>query len=258
MRKLRVALRLTLLVVVTALLYLLKIAGAPLRLVSSSWHRTWRDWMFYVWARAVTRLIGMRVSVTGMAPERPFFLVTNHLGYIDIILLASFVRAVFVAKSEIAGWPVVGRLVASVDTIFIQRENKRNLLDVNAAIETALDAGEGIVLFPEGTSTNGAEVLALRPSLLAVPAGRNYPVCYAAITYTTPDGEPPAADSVCWWGDDAFVPHLLRLLELRHFVATLSFGAEPIVAQDRKRLAVALREGIVSARELGGIDARTG
>jgi 1-acyl-sn-glycerol-3-phosphate acyltransferase len=251
MRRVRAAIRLALLIPLTALLYLLKIAGAPLLWISPRAHTRWRDAMFRLWARNITWILGMRVTVNGTPPRRPFFLVTNHLGYVDILLLARYVQAVFVAKAEIERWPLVGPLVTAVDTIFIDREHKRDIVAANESIAAAMDAGEGIVLFAEGTSSNGESVLPLLPSLLEIPASRHYPVCYAGITYTTPEGEPAAADSVCWWGGEAFVPHLLRLLRVSHFDAHLCFGSPPVVDEDRKRLAMRLHEAIVGVRQHG-------
>ena len=253
MGAIRAGIRLVLLALATALGYILVLIGTPLRLVSGPAYRRWRDAIFMAWSRALGWIFGMRSTVTGPVPKPPFFLVTNHLGYIDIILLASCVRAVFVAKHEIAGWPLAGRIVASVDTIFIDRERKRAVVEVNRQVAEALDRGEGVILFPEGTSSSGDTVLPLMPSLLDVPASRQYPVCYAGIRYETPDDAAPARDVVCWWGDESFAPHLLRLLKLPRFKAHLAFAAEPITGVERKDLATRLHAGILREHTAGAL-----
>ncbi|MEO0424084.1 MAG: lysophospholipid acyltransferase family protein [Pseudomonadota bacterium] len=238
------SLRLTALIVVTALLYAVRCAGLPLRRVSTGAARGWRDLVMGWWAHAVTRLIGLRPIVSGPLPKPPFVLVTNHLGYVDIFLLARYLNGVFVAKADLARWPLAGTIIASMDTIFVDRERKRDVMRVNQCIAQALDAGEGVILFPEGTSSDGATVLPLMPSLLSVPASRETPVWYAGIRYETPTGEAPSGEVVSWWGDDEFVPHLLRLLQVPHFVARLRFAEHPMLGNDRKKLAGELHAGI--------------
>jgi 1-acyl-sn-glycerol-3-phosphate acyltransferase len=186
----------------------------------------------------------MRPEIRGIPPEAPFFLVTNHLGYMDVILLASCTPSVFVSKAEVAGWPVLGRFCRSVDTIFLDREFKRDLPRVVEEIDEVLRGERGIVVFPEGTSTRGETVLPFRPSLLEVPVRAGLSVSWAALSYRTPPGERPADRSVCWWGGAGFVGHFLGLLGLPWFAATVAFGEEPVVESDRKRLADRLRRSV--------------
>ena len=204
----------------------------------------WRSRVFLSWASAVGRVIGMRAEVVGEPPKGPFLLVSNHLGYVDIVLLGAQLRCVFVAKSEVRGWPVMGWLCAAVDTLFIDRRNKRDIPRVTRAFEGILDGGRGVVVFPEGTSSGGAEVLPFRPSLLEAAARARMPVYYASVAYSTAQGCEPASRSVCWWGEMEFVSHLVRLLKLPGFTARLVFGPTPIRADDRKQLAARLQREV--------------
>jgi lyso-ornithine lipid O-acyltransferase len=202
----------------------------------------WRARIFHAWGRTMARLLGMRVEVLGRPPESPFVLVANHLGYVDVILLASRLgRCVFVSKAEVRDWFAVGRLCASVDTLFIQRESKREIPRVVESIEAVLAGGRGVVLFPEGTSSGGDAVLRFRPALLEAAARAELPVHCAAIAYRTPPGAPPASEVVCWWRDMPFVPHVWNLLALPRFEARLCFAEETVCEPDRKLLAERLQ-----------------
>jgi 1-acyl-sn-glycerol-3-phosphate acyltransferase len=188
----------------------------------------------------------MRVTVHGPAPASPFFLVTNHLSYVDIVLLFGQVDAVFVAKHQLQGWPVVGYLTRLVGTIFIDRERRRDAKRVLEAIDRRIAEGDAVVVFPEGTSSEGVEVRPLKPALFEWAAQRGHPVHVATIHYATDPGHPPARDAVCWWGAMTFLPHLLDLCRLPGFRATLHFGPTPITGTDRATLATRARDAIAA------------
>jgi 1-acyl-sn-glycerol-3-phosphate acyltransferase len=214
-------------------------------LVRLAWrNRRGRHWVFRTWAWLVARLVGLRITVAGGAPTAPFLLVCNHLSYVDIVLLASQLDCVFVAKQDVRNWPVLGLMVAHMDTIFIDRASRRDVVRVNTQMERALQRGDGVVLFAEGTSTRGDRVLPFKPSLLNLPAHTNFPVSHAAISYRAPAGAVPAEQSVCWWGDMTFPSHFFHLLKLPQVEARLVFGDEPVQATDRKYLARKLHQSV--------------
>lgn len=246
-RKLRVASKTTLFLALTlggALVCLLGTAGVAF---STTAQRRWRGLAFRYWAKAMMRLFGLKLDVRGKPPAAPFLLVTNHLSYVDVIVLAAQFDCIFVAKSEIAAWPLFGWLSRQMNTIFIDRQRKRDLLRVNALLSQALTTGQNVVLFPEGTTTVGATVLPFKPGLLepAVRAGRR--VAYASLRYRTAPDEAPASEAVCWWGEMEFVPHLLKLFAHAGFAGELVFGAEPLYATDRKVLAKRLHAAVERA-----------
>ncbi|MBI3449486.1 MAG: 1-acyl-sn-glycerol-3-phosphate acyltransferase [Acidobacteria bacterium] len=215
---------------VTAAGYAVLAAASPAR----------RGRVVRLWARAMLRILGARLEVRGKRPEGPFLLVANHLGYVDVLVLASQLDCVFVAKDDVASWPLVGRLCRTAGTLFVSRERKSDAPRAAARIESALREGRSVVLFPEGTSSEGATVLPFKSALLGAAARAGVPVACAALTYATSPGDAPARLAICWWGDMEFTRHLLDLLRLPRFAARLSFGAERVFNADRKVLAVRL------------------
>lgn len=242
MRNGRMLIRLVLLLGGTALGTLVWLSGRAL--LPTGWQRRWRGAVLQTWARAVLRLLGVRVRVQGAPPASPFFLVTNHLSYLDMLVLAAQSESLFVAKREIATWPLIGWLSRQMGTVFIDRTRKRDLLRVNALLSAQLAAGENLVLFPEGTTSPGATVLPFKAGLLepVVRAGRS--VAAAGLSYHTGDAARPAATALCWWGEMEFVPHLLALLRLPGCTAALVYHDAALAARDRKALARALHAAV--------------
>lgn len=203
--------------------------------------------MFQGWARGVAGLLGLRIRVEGAVPRAPFFLVSNHLSYLDIVTYAAVMPARFVAKREVRGWIAVGLLARAMRTIFIDRTVKRDAVRVQRSLADAVAEGDGVVVFAEATSSPGHQVLPFRPALLEWAARTGSPVHHACVGYRTSAGSVPAHLSVCWWGEMAFGGHLVALARLPWIEATVRFGDAPIAERDRKRLADRLHQA-VSAR----------
>jgi 1-acyl-sn-glycerol-3-phosphate acyltransferase len=207
---------------------------------------SWRARVVRLWARGAVRIIGARVVSTGIPPKPPFVLVANHVSYLDIILLASQLETIFVSRADVSSWPLVGVLARIAGTLFINRRNKKDVLRINGLIESIQGSGGGVMFFPEGTTSMGDDVHRFKASLLAYPASRGLPVSYAAISYRTRNNTPPTHEAICWWGDMTFVPHLLALLGLPGFNATVVFGPETVSNGERKILAQTLEDRIRS------------
>jgi 1-acyl-sn-glycerol-3-phosphate acyltransferase len=242
-RRTRAGARIALLSPWTLCLFLVWLLGAPLALAAGRIAR-WRARVQQGWARGMCRIVGVRVAVEGPRPRGSCLLVSNHLSYVDVLVLASLFPCAFVAKAQIARWPVVGFLARAMGTLFVEREQKRSLGPLNARLSARLARGEALVLFPEGTSTAGEGVLPFRPALLEPAASLGLAVRHAALRYTTAPGDRPAREAVCWWGDTSFLAHLGALLGLARIEARVRFGAEPVAAADRKELAVRLERAV--------------
>jgi hypothetical protein len=151
--------------------------------------------------------------------------------------------AVFVAKSEVRSWPVFGWFASLAGTLFVIRAKRSDVSRMNEEIERTLNGGDVLVLFPEGTSWNGSEVLPFKSSLLEPVAGSKHSLTVAHISYTLADGD--VANDICYWGDMTFFPHLLKLMTREQIKARVSF--EPVLnpADERKELAVQLHAEVV-------------
>ena len=240
MRALRATLRLVLAALLIASLFAVWFVGL---IFVGLWPRArvrWRLLVFRAITRSLLAILGARVEVWGEPPSAPFLLVANHQSYVDVLVLASRLDIVFVAKSEVADWPVLGVLCRLMGTIFIDRKRSRDIPRVLGEVDRALGLGQGVILFPEATTTGGEGVQKFRPALLEVAARSALPVGYATISYATPPGSPPAQEAVCWWGGMTFLGHIFALASLPGFRARLTFGAERFQDDDRKRLAQSL------------------
>jgi 1-acyl-sn-glycerol-3-phosphate acyltransferase len=206
--------------------------------------RSWRDEATHRWGQWGVAVLGVRVHVEGAPPPPGSLLVANHLSYLDIVVLASRTRCTFLSKAEVGDWPVFGRMARAVGILFVRREDRRSLPEVAQRLEAELEAGHTVVLFPEGTSSRGAEVLPFRASLLAPVAARDLPVAHATLRYRIPPELGSAGDLVCWWGDMTFADHFLGLLELPNIDADLRFGTDRVQDRDRKVLAQRLWEAV--------------
>lgn len=198
-----------------------------------------------IWSRGLLRVFGVKRERAGLPPRKPFLLVSNHLTYLDILVLGAELGAVFISKLELGTWPGLGHLARVTGTIFVDRSRPRDALRVLDEMDRAIEAGAGVVLFPEGTSSRGDRVYPLKAALLEWAAQRQYPVHAATVRYSTGDPARPARDAVCWWGDDTpFFGHFLGMASLPRIHAGVTFGEEAIVADHRSALAGRLHQAL--------------
>jgi 1-acyl-sn-glycerol-3-phosphate acyltransferase len=190
------------------------------------------------------RRMGVRLECRGARPTQGL-IGSNHLSYLDILVYAAITPCIFVSRSDVRRWPVFGWCARWSGTIFVDRESRAGTEDVAREMENALDAGVPVLLFPEGTSTDGASVLRFHPSLLEPAVRREQEMTAAAIGYRVSGGE---ERDVCWYGDTSFVPHLLRTLGRVGVVAEIEFHPDRGVYGERKVAALDLHEKVEAMR----------
>ncbi|MGE0752298.1 MAG: lysophospholipid acyltransferase family protein [Variibacter sp.] len=172
--------------------------------------------------RAICRLLNMRVRVIGELAAGPALIVANHTSWLDICAFSSVAPVIFVAKREVATWPLFGQLARLARSVFIDRTRRSGTASASRAIAALLAEGERVVLFAEGTSNDGGRVLPFRSSLLAAaraaPEGRApLPIALqpTAIVYTALAGLPlnrRCRPRVAWYGDLDLLPHLATVI----------------------------------------------
>jgi 1-acyl-sn-glycerol-3-phosphate acyltransferase len=180
--------------------------------------------------RLCCRILGFEVAVSGKPSlVRPTLFVSNHVSYIDIVVLSAVLETSFIAKAEIARWPFFGWLAKLQRTVFVDRRGFRAAAQRDD-IHRRLEAGDDLVLFPEGTSSNGNGVLPFKSALFAVAQdtvrGRPLPVQPISIAYTRLDGLPLGRGLrpyYAWYGGMTLLPHLWTLLGLGTVTASITF-----------------------------------
>ncbi len=207
-------------------------------------HGKWRNICLMSWGKLASASLSIKVATKGPVPEPPFFLVSNHLSYVDIIVLFSRLKTTFVSKKEVAEWPVIGFIAKSIGIVFIDRTNRKDLKRVNQEISNAVSAHMGLTLFPEGTTSPGKDILRFRPSLLKYPAQSELGAHYCTLHYETghTQEKDDAYISVCWWDDSELGSHLWNLAKKTNIHATISFGDKAIHENDRKILSEKLHK----------------
>ncbi len=187
--------------------------------------------------RAICAILGVRV-VSSALPTRPAprLIVANHVSWTDVIALSSLAPFLFLAKSEVARWPVLGLLARLQGAIFVTRGARMDVARVNGELTRALGEGRDLVVFPEGTSSDGARVLPFKPAHFDAmrDAAARARVVPAAIVYLQDD----APVDVGWYAEMTFLPHLWRLMKRGGVTCRIDFGAaiDPR-GRDRKSLA---------------------
>lgn len=166
-------------------------------------------------------ILNIRVTVTGdegQLERGGYVIIANHVGYVDGIVLGSIFPILFVSKREVKSWPIVGQWNVLCGTIFINRQRKVQVASLIRQMTRKLKQEANLLLFPEGTSTNGEEMLPFQTVPFAAPLRNRSIIVPVTVTYKTIDDQPVTTanrDSVYWYGDMEFVTHFWNLLALR-------------------------------------------
>jgi 1-acyl-sn-glycerol-3-phosphate acyltransferase len=196
-----------------------------------------------LWSRMLCRILGLRIRLGGEPLQRPVLLVCNHISWLDIIGLLAISDALFLSKADVRRWPLIGWLAAQAGTLFIARGAFGAANKAITDISAILAADRSVVIFPEGTSTDGERVAHFHPRLFEAAISAAVPVQAIAIRYTDANGRRSAVAPFI--GDDDFVAHLTRVTGAPR--VDVSYTVCPAVnsaGQDRRALADITRDQI--------------
>lgn len=209
--------------VLTILLFLVVVS--PLYLLFIRFRPSARAAMPLLFCRIMCRFLRVRVRPRGeMARERPLLLVPNHISWVDIVVLGSTEFTAFLAKKEVAGWPLLGPLAKVQGALFVDRGRKRQIPAVNRQMAERMQAGDPVILFAEATTGDGTHLLkfhtphfeACRDLMKAFPEVATVYVQPIVIDYNRRDGLAlgrAGRANIAWYGDTGFTPHLWSMLK---------------------------------------------
>lgn len=201
-----------------------------------------------LWYRIAARILRLRILSFGTPDtSRPLLIASNHISWTDVIVLGSVFKGAFIAKGEVGGWPIIGWLAGLQGTVLVDRQNKRKAGHQVSELSTKLAAGRAMLLFAEGTTSDGTSLLPFKTTLfgaarsaIAEAGAEAVLIQPVAIAYTRLGGLPMGRrlrGLVAWTGDESLLPHLLQLLSLPFVTVELHWG-KPVVftaSTDRKQ-----------------------
>jgi 1-acyl-sn-glycerol-3-phosphate acyltransferase len=220
--------------------------------------RNWRlaHTMPLLFHRMVLRLLRVKVRMDGApAPDRPLLIVSNHLSWLDIVVIGSAFPVSFIAKAEVGTWPVIGTFARMQRSVFIDRTRRTATRDAHQAMTQRLAQGDPLILFAEGTTSDGYCVLPFRSALIGAAtsvATEDGPALIQPLTIAYPGRagakNPLPGPDLAWHGDMDLLPHLKEVISGPPIQAVLCFGEPLAIAPtgDRKALARDLEARIAS------------
>ena len=173
-----------------------------------------------LWHRKALHLFGLERILVGDIPKGPCLIVSNHLSWIDILVIGSLMNVRFLSKAEVASWPIVGKLAKGAGTLFVHRGDRKSAEIALDDIETALKQGDQVVVFPEGTSTRGPMPIKFRSRLIEAARRAGVPIVPMALSY-----HGPGKAFASYAGDDDFVSHMTRLCQAPFIRGRVAIGA---------------------------------
>jgi lyso-ornithine lipid O-acyltransferase len=230
----------------------------PLQIIATKFERFWYKSLPHFWQKCMCRVLGFHVTVNGkLAENRPLMLVSNHVSWSDILVLGAQCELSFISKNEVKNWPMFGTFAKLQRTIFIDRDKKHKAGDQSRVIGSRLKSGDVLVLFAEGTTSDGNRILPIKSSLFGAakfalvgdnPSDRVY-IQPVSIAYTRRHGMPlgryhrPVA---AWPGNVGIVAHLKGIIAAGSIGVEVTFG-DPLIYElhtDRKQLAALVEADI--------------
>lgn len=197
------------------------------------------DWslrMQQLWSRVMLSVFGVKTVLHG-DPTSSGLIMANHQSYLDIWMIPKYVRSVFVSKIEVKRMPLMGWAASSVDTVYVDRNDKDSRKHTKDTIKKRIANGKSVIIFPEGTTGAGNGLLPFKPGMFHVAAEYGIPVVPVTIRYEDPE--------MAWVGDDPIGAHFFRNFGKKSTVAHIYFG-QHLNDTDGKRLMERTQEWTVN------------
>jgi 1-acyl-sn-glycerol-3-phosphate acyltransferase len=210
-------------------------------------------WGCHLWCRFVVWTLGIRLRLEGetglKGSSRATLIVSNHLSYVDVLLIGSLSPAIFVAKHEVASWPFLGWLVRVGGTLFLTRGSTSSNVRCLYRVSSLLRRGQSVVLFPEGTTSDGSGLMTFHPFFLSAAIRSRREILPLTLRIDSIEGRQALGDLVrefCWVGDDDFIPHFWHLLTIQRIeVAVVLHPVLPVSRQDRAAVLAPMVKAVI-------------
>jgi 1-acyl-sn-glycerol-3-phosphate acyltransferase len=208
-----------------------------------------REARVQAWARRMLEIIGVDLQVRGRPPSRgPVLLVANHISWLDILVMHASRHCRFVSKSDVRHWPLIGTLATGAGTLYIERESRRDAMRVVHRMAQSLQAGDLLAIFPEGTTSDGMQLLPFHANLIQAAISAAAPVQPLALSFVDSlTGTPSLAP--CYIDDDTLVGSVWRTLAGAPLTAVVAYGTpQDADGRDRRQWAADLRSAVEDLR----------
>jgi 1-acyl-sn-glycerol-3-phosphate acyltransferase len=198
------------------------------------WEEPQRHARVQSWSREMLAIMGIRLELRGVPPgSGPMLLAANHISWLDILVMHAARHCRFVAKAEVKRWPLIGMLATGAGTLYIERESRRDAMRVVHHMAESLQRGEIVAVFPEGTTSDGLELLPFHGNLIQAAISADAPVQPVALSFIDAGTRAPSL-SPCYIGDDTLLGSIWRTLSGPPLAAVVHYG-QPQKAQGRNR-----------------------
>jgi 1-acyl-sn-glycerol-3-phosphate acyltransferase len=218
--------------------------------------------------RLMCRISGIRLVCRGtISTHRPTLFVANHTSYLDIEIMGAAVEGSFVSKAEVSRWPIFGWLAKLQRTIFVERADRAGAARQRDEIRSRLDAGDNLILFPEGTSGDGIHMLPFKSTLFAAAEDERVMVQPISVIFRLLDGIPLGRfyrPFFAWYGDMTMVPHLWKMMGLGQLTVVMTFhepvrlkdfGSRKLLSEHCATVIAAGMSAMIAGREAVAVDA---
>lgn len=216
MDKLKVVAKFLSFVLWLGLFFLLTVPFLPLTWPMPNTIRPYLIYVVSLCSKGLLEVLGIQVTTNGRFEPKTYLIVSNHLSYTDILVIASLHPCAFVTSLEMKKAPFLGQLISLAGCLFVNRKNKSRINQEISQLRLALVHGISVVFFPEATSTDGADVLRFKRPLFESSIATQTPILPLTINYEKINGKKLSTenrDFIFWYGDMDFFPHFMSLLK---------------------------------------------